>query len=238
MALGLMVAVTVAVVTGRMSWFHIVHVGVMVGEPDARLLPVPVDGMMLTGTVMIGVDRLMGREARIWATIGLWVGASFTLSMNVASAWERGWWARLVALVPAITLVITVETIFRPSRRVLRMLREAVEVAIAPTVAVAAMLPTFAPEPVTVTPEPTPLVEPETPVVEPEPVAESVTVKAPRRRGGGAPRGPRVKRLPVIEETPEESTTVESEPPMVAEVMTGPVDTDRPAVPVAAFIAA
>ncbi len=112
----LVVSGAVAYVTGKGSWLHIVHIGHMVGEPSADWLPVAIDGMMLNGTILVAVDRFRGRVARPWAVISLWLGTVMTLAFNVASAWERGFWAMVIAACYAIALLCTVEAVFHPSR--------------------------------------------------------------------------------------------------------------------------
>jgi len=114
---GVLLAVAVAAVTGYSSWGHIVAVGRSVEEPSAALLPVAVDGMMLSGTAMAAVDTLRGRKPRGWSIVGMWLGSGMTLTFNVASAYTRGWVAMIIACVYAVALLVTVETLFHPSKR-------------------------------------------------------------------------------------------------------------------------
>jgi hypothetical protein len=125
-ALGILVACVVAGIAAKNSWGHIVEVGRSVGEPGANLLPVSVDGMMLAGTVMGAVDRIRGYKTRFWAVVALWLGSMMTLIFNVASAYERGLKAMGVAVIPAVTLIISVEAIFHPSRRLLETTKETI----------------------------------------------------------------------------------------------------------------
>src|SRR5262245_8926397 len=124
---GIMLAVAVAGVTGFSSWGHIVAVGRGVREPSAALLPVAVDGMMLSGTAMAAVDPLRGKRPRAWSIVGMWLGSAMTLTFNVASAWERGVVAMIIACVYAVALLVTVETLFHPSRRYLEGRRSVAE---------------------------------------------------------------------------------------------------------------
>lgn len=165
---GVLFAGAVAAINGWTSWGHIVHVGRMVGEPAAPLLPVSVDGMMLTGTVMASVDAIRKRRPRGWAIVSMWVGSIMTIAFNVGSAYERGILAMGIAVVPAVALLVTVETLFHPSKRWVQGYLDEKANAAAETAAE--------------TPEPTP-----TPVHPPlfvEPVVEptGTTANKPRRR--------------------------------------------------------
>jgi hypothetical protein len=189
-ALAALMAATVGAVVGKMSYGHIVHDGMIVGEPDAWLLPVAIDGMMVASTAIQAVDRLLGREPRPWAVVGLWLGAMMTLGGNVGSAYTRGFWACVVAMIPAVAFIIVVEMIFRPSRRMLRSARTAIDAAVQ----------TVAPAPV---PTPAPVVQVPVPVVPAVPTTlpgyqtvDPMAVKAlgpakpPRVRAGKAPVTP------------------------------------------------
>jgi len=152
---GLAVVIAQAVVTGYMSWGHIVHVGQSVREPSAGLLPAAVDGMMVTGAIMAWVDNIRGYKARVWSIVALWFGSWLTLAFNVMSAWERGVLAMAVAAIPAAAFLVTVESVFHPSTRLLEIAVEAVAKAVdvaAPSVSVEEKTP--APE--EKAPEPTP----------------------------------------------------------------------------------
>jgi hypothetical protein len=169
--LGFVVVLTVAYVTGSISWRHIVHVGHMVEEPSAGLLPVAVDGMMLTGAIMAWIDRMRGYRARAWSIVALWLGSLLTVCFNALSALERGWQAVGLAMVPAIAFLVTVESVFHPSQRLLEMVREAVSV------------------PVIESPAP----QPETPAVQPKPATtgNGSRPSRPRKSHGPKPEGPR-----------------------------------------------
>ena len=125
--IGFAFVLTEATVTGYISWGHIVHVGNMVQEPSADLLPVAVDGMMVTGAIMAWIDRLRGYAPRFWSYVALWLGSVMTLGFNVLSALERGIYAMLLAMVPAVAFLVTVEAVFHPSQRLLEMSRRALK---------------------------------------------------------------------------------------------------------------
>lgn len=178
-ALGLLFSSSVAGVVGWASWQHIVEVGRSVGEPSAVVLPVAIDGLMLTGTVMGAVDRLRGYKTRGWAVAALWTGSLLTLAFNMFSAWERGLVAMSIAVLFAVTLLIAVETMFHPSQRPLTKTAKKVAEIVSNVVS---------------TPEPAPAPV-ETP--KPEPVAAAAAKRGrkpgpqpnqPRKRTGGRPR--------------------------------------------------
>jgi hypothetical protein len=132
---GMTVVVTVAGVAGYSSWGHIVHVGRMVHEPAAAWLPVSIDGLMIAGATMQAIDRLRGFKPRPWATVSLWLGATATITYNVVSAWERGFWGCAVAVTPAVALLVLVEGATRPGRvvAIVQDAREAVQAIVAAT---------------------------------------------------------------------------------------------------------
>jgi hypothetical protein len=197
-ALAGIMAATVGAVVGKMSYGHIVHDGMAVGEPDAWLLPVAIDGMMVASTAIQAVDRLLGKQPRGWAVAGLWLGGIMTLSANIGSAYTRGFWACVVAVVPAVAFIIVVEMIFRPSRRALKAARTVVA-------AVAQVAPVVAP---VAPPVPAPVAAPVGPAKPPraraaKPPAPVDAPAVPTRRkrpSGNASAG---KRGPARTEVPE-----------------------------------
>ncbi len=127
--LGLVVTVVVAGFGAWQSWGHITHVGRMVDEPTAAFTAVSIDGMMFVGGVMGAVDRYRGFKTRWWAIIALWLGSAMSIGANVGSAFERGFWASLWSVVPAVSLLVCVEIMFHPSRRVIEAVMEVVKLA-------------------------------------------------------------------------------------------------------------
>lgn len=136
--LGLLVTVVVAGFGAWQSWGHITHVGHMVGEPTAPFTAVSIDGMMFVGGVMGAVDRYRGFKTRWWAIIALWLGSVMSISANVGSAFERGLWASVWSVVPAVSLLVCVEIMFHPSRRLIDAVKEIVGIE---TVAESTILP-------------------------------------------------------------------------------------------------
>ena len=168
--LGVLAVAGVAAAAAKMTYGHTVHVGHMVGEPDAALLPVSIDGMVVAGTVMMAIDRLRGYKPRAWAVIGVWLGTAMLMASNIGSAWARGWWACAVSVIPAVTFFVAIEILFRPSRTLLAMLTTQPT----PAVSVATVAPG-----VPVVPPVVPVVPPVVPVVPVAPVAVPVATVAP-----------------------------------------------------------
>lgn len=221
--LGLIVTLLVGFVTGRTSWGHIVHVGTKVGEPSAGWLPVAVDGMMLVGAIMAWVDNIRGYKPRLWSIIALWFGSLGTVTFNVLSAFERGWAAMVVAAVPAVAFLVTVECVFHPSRRLLDAAIEAVAEAVN---AVASPAPESVETPPVAAPVPEPApVEPE-PEPEPEPVPAPPKVRK-RRSASKAFRYPVPDREPTRALDVIDATIVEThENGRVEPVFMGPAVVD------------
>jgi hypothetical protein len=231
----LLVSAAVAGVTGWGSWGHIVHIGHSVGEPSADWLPVAIDGMMFNGTILVAVDRFRRRVARPWAVVSLWLGSVLTLAFNVASAWERGLWAMLIAVTYSVALLCTVEAVFHPSQTTIeeamhrRAERRAAKAKAqgenAPVPVVPTIVPTVAPIVTAVEPEPA---APEVVTTTPEPAPTPVKATPTRKPRG--PRKPRANGYPrsgdiaaqveaAIEELTEQRASAESvDSPMVPEV--------------------
>lgn len=178
--LGFLCSASVAGVVGWASWQHIVEVGESVDEGVAFLLPVAIDGLMFTGAVMGAVDRIRGFKARGWAVADLWVGSILTLSFNMLSAWERGPKAMMIAVLFAVTLLMSVETMFHPSQRPLvKTVRKIAEVV---TNVISTPAPVTVPSEVTA-PESVPAVTAAKRGRKPGPQPNQ-----PRKRTGGRPR--------------------------------------------------
>jgi len=156
-ALGFLVTLAVAGVSAWSSWGHIDEVSREAGEKAHAWIAVSVDGMMLTGAIMSFVDKLRGYRPRGWALVALWLGSMMTVAFNIMSALDRGPIAVGVAVVPAIGLIVSVEVMFKPSRRLLETVAQAIAAvqATAPEMPVAASVAAVepvAPEPAPVTP--------------------------------------------------------------------------------------
>jgi hypothetical protein len=108
----------VAGVAGFSSYRHIVEVAQRAGEHAAvaAVLPLSIDGLIVVGTMAMVEDKRAGRRPRISARVALGVGVIATLAANIASA-QPHLTARLVAAVPAVAFLITVEVLARIGRQ-------------------------------------------------------------------------------------------------------------------------
>lgn len=107
----------VAGVAGFSSYRHIVEVAQRAGEHQAvaAVLPLSIDGLILVGTMAMVEDKRAGRRPRLSARVALGFGVVATLAANIASA-QPNLMARLVAAVPAVAFLITVEVLARTGR--------------------------------------------------------------------------------------------------------------------------
>lgn len=179
--LGVLLTTAVAIGSGYMSYGHIVEVAQRSGEPAAAWIPICIDGMMLTGAVMAAVDRLRGYRTRIWASIDLAFGSLATLAFNVASAWERGPWGMAIAAAPAVSLLFSVETLFRPGRKLITVVQDAVKQVVATVESVAAIAPAQ-PDGTLIPAFQAPDVADETATVDETPAETSKPARPPRKR--------------------------------------------------------
>jgi Protein of unknown function (DUF2637) len=90
----------VALVAGTVSYSHIVSLGLRTGQSpaDAHLLPLAVDGLIVSGSVILLAGSRLG-----W--IGVALGVAGTLYANVMSGLPRGPLSATVAAWPAIAFV-------------------------------------------------------------------------------------------------------------------------------------
>jgi hypothetical protein len=111
-------AALVAAVAGIISYQHIVAVALGAGEgrSAAVLVPLAIDGLIVVGTMAMIEDKRRGRVPRLSARFALGFGILATVCANVASA-EPTWTARAVAVVPALSFLISVEVLARTGRQ-------------------------------------------------------------------------------------------------------------------------
>jgi hypothetical protein len=107
----------VAGVAGFSSYRHIVEVAQRAGEHQAvaAVLPLSIDGLIVVGTMAMVEDKRAGRRPRLSARVALGFGVVATLAANIASA-QPHLMARLVAAVPAVAFLVTVEVLARQGR--------------------------------------------------------------------------------------------------------------------------
>ncbi len=113
----------VALVAGYNSYGHQYDVARMAHQPQhfAAVLPFSVDGMLLAASLAIAEDKAEGRKPRLWAVIAFWLGATVSVSANVASVivhYGFDWLAIGVSAWPPIALLITVEVLSRKGQPV------------------------------------------------------------------------------------------------------------------------
>jgi hypothetical protein len=115
----------VAGVAGFSSYRHIVEVAQRAGEHQAvaAVLPLSIDGLIVVGTMAMVEDKRAGRRPRLSARVALAFGVVATLAANIASA-QPHLMARLVAAVPAVAFLITVEVLARQGRTGLQVSAE------------------------------------------------------------------------------------------------------------------
>ena len=112
-------AAAVAGVAAYSSWQHMVSTALRVGERTdvALVLPLSVDGLLVTASMAMVGDRHAGRTPRWSARIAFGAGVAASLAANVAHA-HPSWGARAVAGWPALALLLVVELLSRAGRTV------------------------------------------------------------------------------------------------------------------------
>ena len=110
-------AAAVAGVAAYSSWQHMVSTALRVGERHdvAMVLPLSVDGLLVSASIAMVDDRRAGRTPRWSARIAFVAGVAASLAANVAHA-QPTWGARAVAAWPALALLLVVELLSRSGR--------------------------------------------------------------------------------------------------------------------------
>lgn len=184
----LLVLLVVIAAAGAVSYSHMHDWAKANGEEPWRaiLSPIPVDGAILAGSIVIFVDARLRNRPDLFAYLVVGVSIAWSVVANIAHDWVDHVAAKLIAGWPPVALAATVELTLRLTRR----LRERADTTVEPQpegepvgdavrgneVAPEpeplprslAVVETAAPEPVTVAPA----IEPE-PEPEPEPVADA-----------------------------------------------------------------
>lgn len=90
------------------SYSHLHTVAHMAGENALMqgIMPLTVDGMMIVATTAMADDVLHGRTPRKAARWGFYLGIAVSMAGNVTATWGHGWLARVVALWPAVALLV------------------------------------------------------------------------------------------------------------------------------------
>ncbi len=98
----------VALVAGTVSYSHIVSLGLRTGQSmdDAHLLPLAVDGLIVSGSVILLAGSWLG-----WLAVVPGVGA--TLFANLESGLPHGQLAAIVATWPAVAFTVSAAVLER-----------------------------------------------------------------------------------------------------------------------------
>jgi Protein of unknown function (DUF2637)/Winged helix-turn-helix DNA-binding len=109
----------VATIAAVVSYMHVATLALAYGQPPlaAYLLPLSIDGMVATSSLVLLRSARAGVSAPWLARTGLVLAVLATLAANVASGAAHGWPGALLAGWPAVAFVISAETAIAMSRR-------------------------------------------------------------------------------------------------------------------------
>jgi hypothetical protein len=109
----------VATIAAVVSYMHVATLALHYGQPPlaAYLLPLSIDGMVATSSLVLLRSARAGVSAPWLARTGLVLAVLATLAANVASGLPAGWPGALLAGWPAVAFVISAETAIAMSRR-------------------------------------------------------------------------------------------------------------------------
>ena len=109
----------VATIAAVVSYMHVATLALHYGQPPlaAYLLPLSIDGMVATSSLVLLRSARAGVSAPWLARTGLVLAVLATLAANVASGLPHGWPGALLAGWPAVAFVISAETAIAMSRR-------------------------------------------------------------------------------------------------------------------------
>jgi Protein of unknown function (DUF2637) len=109
----------VAAIAAAVSFLHLAALAIRYGQPlvAAYLLPVSIDGVVATSSLVLLRAARTGVSAPWLARLGLVLSIVATLAGNVASGLDHGWQGALVASWPPIGFVLSAETAISMTRR-------------------------------------------------------------------------------------------------------------------------
>ena len=109
----------VATIAAVISYMHVATLALHYGQPPlaAYLLPLSIDGMVATSSLVLLRSARAGVTAPWLARTGLVLAIVATLAANVASGLPHGWPGALLAGWPAVAFVVSAETAIAMSRR-------------------------------------------------------------------------------------------------------------------------
>ncbi|HEY6275603.1 MAG TPA: DUF2637 domain-containing protein [Streptosporangiaceae bacterium] len=109
----------VATIAAVVSYLHVATLALRYGQEPlaAYLLPLSIDGMVATSSLVLLRSARAGVSAPWLARTGLVLAVLATLAANVASGLPHGWPGALLAGWPAVAFVVSAETAISMSRR-------------------------------------------------------------------------------------------------------------------------
>jgi hypothetical protein len=124
--IALPVAAVVAAVAGVVSYSHITALGLRTyqGQADAHLLAIPIDGLIVAGSVLLAAGSLLG-----W--LGVALGVAATLFANLQFGLPHGALSAAVSTWPAVAFTVAcfmLERWLRSRRRQVPVTQSALEV--------------------------------------------------------------------------------------------------------------
>jgi hypothetical protein len=101
----------VAAIAAVVSYQHLYHLAITHGETrlDADLLPLSIDGTVVTGSLLMLRSARLGIVTPWLARIMLTVAVAMTIAANVAYGWAAGIWGILMAGWPAAAFLMNAE---------------------------------------------------------------------------------------------------------------------------------
>ncbi len=101
----------VAAIAAVVSYQHLYHLAITHGETrlDAALLPLSIDGTVVTGSFLMLRSARLGIGTPWLARIMLTVAVAMTIVANVAFGWAAGAWGILMAGWPAAAFLMNAE---------------------------------------------------------------------------------------------------------------------------------
>lgn len=99
------------------SYNHIKAVALDAGESPlvATLIPLSIDGVVLTGILAWLADEANSRSIRPWALVAVWLGVAGTIAANLRSA-EPNLTAYMIAAAPPVALLIATKVLLWEGR--------------------------------------------------------------------------------------------------------------------------
>lgn len=109
----------VATIAAVVSYMHVATLALHYGQAPlaAYLLPLSIDGMVATSSLVLLRSARAGVSAPWLARTGLVLAVLATLAANVASGLPHGWPGAVLAGWPAVAFVVSAETAISMSRR-------------------------------------------------------------------------------------------------------------------------